>query len=247
MKNSSPLFDKLINWTILFTGAPLCIFAGIWSIINRPILGFGPPDPSVALRLTVLAASTLLATLALKLNRMNKDLQIAVGSLGHYSFVRYGKNQSVAQVGLMLDEVKQLLEDGSADVIIYEAHLEPSPPNRILKSHRDLVDFAVKKGRSLHWEVLVGEKNGEKDEWIEQLKQKVSLASDGRYHVFVLKGTEPSLNFIVIPCINQVYMGLGDWLGGGNTGGVWVKSEHFASAMAAIFRKLKDNIDDQIQ
>lgn len=176
-----------------------------------------------------------------KIDEINIRIKQLLEESNHYLKIRYDKECSLAQVNIMLSEAQELLKK-NLSVDIYEAHFEPNPPenNSIIENHKNLIANAAEKNLGLKWRIIVGNIDGAKDSWIKILRDTLGSYDGGSiYNVIELKNSRPSLNFICIPELRQTYMGLGNWLGGERTGGIWIKDRVISSAMKEVFSKLE--------
>jgi hypothetical protein len=233
-------------WDIIIKiiGAPLIISLAVWSLFPEPILNINAPTKQ-SMIVALIAYSIGLFLLMLRHDsRMYDNIKIIMAAVENPSRIYNGKKASISQVDQMLEEVNQLLKKGER-IVILEGHFEPNPPknNMVLESHINLVKTAAENNFNLCWKVLVGQSDSQKDVWISNLKKEVQFKSKSKYQVIELKNLKPSLNFMVIPELNQTYFGFGDWLGEDSTGGIWIKSKHIAGAMSGVFDNLVNPAD----
>lgn len=233
----------LLDVIFMFLGTPLIIILSIWSIFGGQIWGLNALSPNKMLLAIAAQCSALLSLLIVKKFYISRDIWNVLDSLKQHALshtiVRRGKKASIGQVNLMLDEVKHYLKGGER-VVIYEVNLEPKPPtnNGIIAEHKQLIEEAVRKDYNLEWEIIVGNINGEKSNWIGALRKEME---GEKYRVYELKDPKPSLNFCVIPSpFDQTYLGMGNWLGETSTGGIWIHNKHISDAMSMVFAKLSN-------
>lgn len=163
------------------------------------------------------------------------EIKSMASSLEEVALVRKKKKQSVNQVNLMLNEVEERIKNNEK-VIIYEAHLEPDPPTEIIEEHREIVEKG--KDENFEWNIVIGQKENNKSDWIEKLKSKIKKISPDKYKIYIMDENKPSLNIVLVQSISQVYFGFGNWLKDESTGGIWIKSKHFSNSMEMVFKEL---------
>jgi len=233
-------------WDIIIKiiGAPLIICLAIWSLFPEPILSIDAPTKQSMIVILIAYSICLFLIMLRHDSKMYDNIKIIMAAVDNPSRIYNGKKASISQVSQMLDEANQLLKKGER-IVILEGHFEPNPPqnNMILESHINLVKNAAENNFNLCWNVLVGQSNSQKDVWISNLKKEIQDISKCKYHVIELKNAKPSLNFMVIPELNQTYFGFGDWLGEDSTGGIWIKSKHIAGAMSGVFDNLVNPVE----
>lgn len=147
--------------------------------------------------------------------------------------VMKGGDESIKKVDDMYAEVKKVLKRGDRVDVIY-MHLENKVPGGLFDNQNKLIEYAKKEGFNLKFKVIVGDQDEDKKIFIEALRKSSCELFEPQ--VFY---TTPFLNVLIIPQINQVYLGLGEWLGAGATGGVWIDNKHFCGAMQTMVERLE--------
>lgn len=247
MNKLSSIAVAVMEFIIVFIGAPFVILLSIWSMtgveMSLPYIQATIPSQSTMMISLLIACTTLIFTSTIRISRQHNyikkvknNINVVLDSLD--SIVRNGKNSSIKQVELMLDEAEILAKQGRK-VDILQAHFEPNTPAAIFDANKRIINEAIKNDYNLKWKIIVGQVGSEKESWIKLLKNKIENNSNGKFEVYSLTESKPSLNIIIIPQINQVYLGLGDWLGENSTGGVWIKSAHFSDAINSFFIQIE--------
>jgi len=162
-----------------------------------------------------------------------------------FTTVSYKKSTSILRVEAMLKDAEACFHMQKS-VDIYEAHLEPKPPinNNILSTHQQFVAKAMSRNWPLNWNIIVGNEAGQKDVWLQRLWEEMVVKNnieDTRqlYSIFEYTNKLQSFNFVIIPVIHQTFLGLGNWLGEDNTGGILIVNEHFTEAMKQYWNILR--------
>ena len=172
------------------------------------------------------------------------NINTVVGSLS--AIYRNGAQSSLKQVELMLSDVIAHIDD-LGEIDIYEINLDPNPPGKwkigqdleFLPGLKELLNKAL-DGKLIQWHMIVGHQGGVKQDWVNELKNVVRSKYANCFKLIEIENSTPSLNMLIIPSIDQVYIGMGEWLEKKVSGGVWIKNKQFASAMKTMFKGLEN-------
>lgn len=123
----------------------------------------------------------------------------------------------------------------------------------LLPPVKSVIERACIEPAPLQWTFVLGDRDRNKKRWhsalllwrrwldqIAHRDQEVESVIDIRYTTSVGHG----LNYLSVPELRQAYVGYGEWLGPGATGGIWVKNQSVSAAVEKYCEQIADN-DDQ--
>jgi hypothetical protein len=247
LNSTAAISNELVNTTISIGGA-----AAGFVIVYKLMDGTLKEQLKEYAKQSLIAGNTdiVLSSIDSKIEGISNNvgdislnINTVVGSLS--AIYRNGAKSSLKQVELMLANVLEQAEE-PGDIDIYEINLDPNPPGKWEKGVKlqflpglDELLTRASEGKLIQWHMIVGHQGNIKKEWVDELKQSILGKYDGCYRIIEIENSTPSLNMLIIPAIDQVYIGMGEWLEKNVSGGIWIKNKQFASAMKVMFQGLE--------